>query len=227
MSATTNISEPAAILFDLDGTLLDTADDLGAALNHVLAEVGLPLMSADQYRPVTSDGALGLLQLGFGSQLNDFNYHKLREKLLTYYQQHIAHHTKLYAQIAKLLTIIENAHIPWGIITNKPEQLTQRLLPAFPEFNRCAIMLGGDSLAKRKPDPLPLLVACETLAVPANRCFYIGDAERDILAGNNANMTTFIAGWGYIKNSDNLANWKADHHLLTPLNLLPYIFPTN
>jgi N-acetyl-D-muramate 6-phosphate phosphatase len=213
----------AAVLFDLDGTLLDSADDLGAALNHVLTLHNLPLVAEQDYRPVTSDGALGLLQLGFGQQLAQYDYDQLRASLLTYYQQNIALRSTLYQGVTELIDALDEANIPWGIITNKPEQLTAQLMPQFAEFNRCAVMLGGDSLPKRKPDPLPLLVACQQLAVEPSQCFYIGDAERDIMAGNLAKMTSFVALWGYIKHTDNVNDWQADHQLTKPTDLLRYI----
>ncbi|SEL10652.1 phosphoglycolate phosphatase [Colwellia chukchiensis] len=213
----------ASVLFDLDGTLLDTADDLGAALNHVLAQYQRPLVAAKDYRPIASDGALGLLNLGFGDAINQYDYQTLRQQFLNYYQHNIATHTRLYKGVTELLQHIESDNIPWGIITNKPEQLTQLLLPYYPELNNCAVMVGGDTLATRKPDPEPILYACSQLNVDPKQCFYIGDALRDIEAGNGAKMKTFVAKWGYILAHENCQSWQADHIINAPTDLLAFI----
>jgi phosphoglycolate phosphatase len=221
---TVNKAKVSAVLFDLDGTLLDTADDLGAALNYVLQQHGLATVTPERYRPIASDGANGLLSLGFAEQITHFNHAQLREQFLTYYQQNIAKHTCLYPGVAELLNEIEHAGIPWGIITNKPAYLTKLLLPHFNEFKHCAVMLGGDSLPERKPHPLPMQVACKTLNVQTNQCVYIGDAIRDIEAGNNAQMKTCIASWGYIKAYDDIYSWQADAILASPLALIEHLF---
>lgn len=213
----------AAVLFDLDGTLLDTADDLGAALNHVLAKYGKPAIAAKAYRPIASDGALGLLNLGFGEGIKQYDYEHLRQQFLDYYENNIATHTCLYPGVAQLLQQLESNNIPWGIITNKPEGLTEKLLPHYPEFANCAVMVGGDTLAKRKPDPEPILHACQQIKVNNQQCFYVGDALRDIQAGNSALMKTFVANWGYILADENCQAWQADHIISTPTDLLAFI----
>lgn len=205
-----NIKTIDAVLFDLDGTLLDTANDLGEALNYVLNKYNLPLIDREIYRPVASDGAKGLLELGFKAQLSQFNYEQLRQEFLTYYQENIAKHTCLYPGVNALLAKLNSHDVPWGVVTNKPEGLTKILLPYFPEFEQCAVLVGGDTLLTRKPDPEPLYFACKQINVDANTCVYVGDAKRDIEAGNSANMQTIIAGWGYIKSTDNIQLWQAD-----------------
>jgi len=216
----TNIS---AVLFDLDGTLLDTANDLGEALNYVLRKYGLAEVAREDYRPIASDGALGLLTLGFADQLKDFNYDELRAEFLAYYQDNIAVHTCLYPEVSELLSTLNGQNIPWGIVTNKPEGLTRLLLPNFPEFDKCLSLIGGDTLANRKPHPEPILKACEEIAVASEHCLYVGDALRDIQAGNNANSTTVIAKWGYILANEDCTTWQADHHIETPLEILSLI----
>ena len=213
----------ASVLFDLDGTLLDTADDLGAALNHVLQQYNKPAVAAKDYRPIASDGALGLLKLGFGHDIKQYDYEVLRQQFLNYYQENIAVHTRLYPGVKALLQHLEDHAIPWGIITNKPEGLTKLLLPHYPEFTNCAVMVGGDTLAKRKPDPEPILHACEQINVDNKQCFYVGDALRDIQSGNSAQMTTFVAKWGYILSNENCQTWQADHIIEKPLDLLMFI----
>ncbi|MBA6391271.1 HAD-IA family hydrolase [Colwellia sp. BRX10-3] len=219
-----NSTKPlASVLFDLDGTLLDTADDLGAALNHVLTHYNKPIIAAEAYRPIASDGALGLLKLGFGEAIIQYDYEVLRQQFLSYYQENIAVHTRLYPGVTELLQHIENHDIPWGIITNKPEGLTKLLLPHYAEFFNCAVMVAGDTLSKRKPDPEPILHACQQIKVDNKQCFYVGDALRDIQAGNSAQMTTFVAKWGYILSDENCQTWQADHIIAKPLDLLSFI----
>ncbi len=198
-----------AVLFDLDGTLLDTANDLGEALNYVLKKYNFPPVTRESYRPVASDGAKGLLELGFGEQLNRFNYDELRQDFLDYYQENIAVHTCLYPGIAQLLTKLNEQNIPWGVVTNKPEGLTSLLLPHFDEFKACKVMVGGDTLKERKPHPAPLLYACNKLSTHAVECIYVGDAPRDIEAGNRAEMYTIIAKWGYILTTEQCKLWHA------------------
>ncbi len=216
----TNIS---AVLFDLDGTLLDTANDLGEALNYVLRKYGLAEVAREDYRPIASDGALGLLTLGFADQLKDFNYDELRAEFLAYYQDNIAVHTCLYPEVSELLSTLNEQNIPWGIVTNKPEGLTRLLLPNYPEFDKCLSLIGGDTLANRKPHPEPILKACEEITVASEHCLYVGDALRDIQAGNNANSTTVIAKWGYILANEDCTTWQADHHIESPLEILSLI----
>ncbi|ASP49289.1 HAD family hydrolase [Cognaticolwellia beringensis] len=224
MSTENQTTKPiASVLFDLDGTLLDTADDLGAALNHVLQRYNKPVVAAKDYRPVASDGALGLLNLGFGHDIKNYDYEVLRQQFLDYYQENIAVHTRLYSGVTELLQHLEANGIPWGIITNKPEGLTKILLPHYPEFINCAVMVGGDTLTKRKPDPEPILHACELINVNNQHCYYVGDALRDIQAGNSALMKTFVANWGYILADEDCLTWQADHIIDTPTDLLAFI----
>jgi phosphoglycolate phosphatase len=198
-----------AVLFDLDGTLLDTANDLGEALNYVLKKYNFLPVAREHYRPVASDGAKGLLELGFGEQLNKFDYDVLRQEFLDYYQENIAVHTSLYPGISELLTNLNEQNIPWGVVTNKPEGLTSLLLPHFDEFKACKVMVGGDTLKERKPHPAPLFHACKKLFVHATECIYVGDAPRDIEAGNRAEMYTIIAKWGYILATEECNLWQA------------------
>ncbi len=214
---------PQALLFDLDGTLVDTADDLGAALNYVLAEHQLPLCTAEQYRPVASHGAKGLLELGFGAELSRFDFFELRSMLLQFYAAHICDHSRLFAGGAELITTLNKQHIPWGIVTNKPYKLAASMLRQLPELAGCGILLGGDSLGVRKPDPTPLFMASHQLKVPAKHCWYVGDAERDIEAGRRAGMTTVLAGFGYIGACDKPELWQADLRIEQLSELINYL----
>jgi 2-phosphoglycolate phosphatase len=213
----------SGVLFDLDGTLLDTANDLGEALNYVLRKYGLAEVAREDYRPIASDGALGLLTLGFADSLEKYDYEQLRAEFLAYYEENIAVHTCLYPEVSDLLHTLNERKIPWGVVTNKPEGLTRLLLPYFPEFENCLSIIGGDTLVNRKPHPEPILKACEEISVTSNHCLYVGDALRDIQAGNYANSTTVIAKWGYILANEDCKEWHADHHAETPLEVLSFI----
>ncbi|WP_286261442.1 HAD family hydrolase [Thalassotalea atypica] len=208
------------VLFDLDGTLLDTADDLGAALNHVLESNDFPIVNPSQYRPIASDGAKGLLHLGFGNKIDAFNEDSLRQQFLSYYEANIAVHTKLYEGVTELLAFLNQQGVPWGIVTNKPIGLTNTLLPYYPELSKSYVNIGGDSLPSRKPAPEPLLHACQHLHIKPNECVYLGDAPRDIQAANAADMYSVIALWGYIVDQNACANWSANLHCSNPKQLI-------
>ena len=213
----------SGVLFDLDGTLLDTANDLGEALNYVLRKYGLPEIAREDYRPIASDGALGLLTLGFADSLGKYDYEQLRSEFLAYYEDNIAVHTCLYPEVSELLLSLNERKIPWGVVTNKPEGLTRLLLPYFAEFKNCLSLIGGDTLVNRKPHPEPIFKACEEISVASEQCLYVGDALRDIQAGNSAKSTTVIAKWGYILANEDCTTWHADHHAETPLEVLSFI----
>lgn len=212
-----------AVLFDLDGTLLDTANDLGEALNYVLKNKGLNTVNREVYRPIASDGSKGLLELGFGDRLSEFDFEELRTEFLNYYEQNIAVHTSLYPGIEDLLSSLNSMNIPWGIVTNKPEYLAKILIPQFPQFEQCKTLIGGDTLPQRKPDPTPVLFACKEIGCEPKNCIYVGDAPRDIEAGNRADMYTIIAQWGYILDIDVCTNWAANAMTLNPLDILSTI----
>lgn len=209
----------SGVLFDLDGTILDTAGDLGGALNKVLANHQLPTLTEQVYRPVVSDGAKGLLTLGFGDKLHSYDYDALRAELLEYYDAHIAEHTHLYQHMGQFLSLLDSRSIPWGIVTNKPEGLSLKLVPNFPELNSSKVLVGGDSLTNNKPHPEPMFYAANALNVPANECLYIGDAPRDVEAGNAANMYTVAALWGYISDKSVCKQWGADFLADSPADL--------
>lgn len=216
----TTLFKPQAVLFDLDGTLVDTADDLGAALNYVLQQHGLPEVAAARYRPVASHGAKGLLELGFGPQLPQFNFAALRQQFLQHYAAHLAVHSQLFDGVTSLLDTLATEQVPWGIVTNKPYKLAASLVRQLPGLQNCAVLLGGDSLAQRKPSPVPLLVAAHQLKVRANQCWYLGDAERDIQSANRAGMLSVLANYGYIASTDQTEQWHAAVSISHPDMLL-------
>lgn len=211
-----------AVLFDLDGTLLDTAPDLGAALNHVCRLHQRAEVTAGQFTPYASHGSRGLLNLVFADEIaqHEHKLTRLREQFLSYYNDNIATHTRLFDGVDEVLRALDDAAIKVAIVTNKPEQLTHRLLPYFDALSHIDIIVGGDTLDVAKPHPEPLLYAAEQLGVTVESCLYVGDAERDIQAGINAGMATVLAAYGYISDEEQPQCWGADYTIHTPHELL-------
>jgi len=218
----------AAVLFDLDGTLLDTAPDLGAALNSVLQANGREPLAAEVMRPYASHGSTGLLTLGFG---HDFSHaaeqdkNRLRRQFLAAYEDNICQGTCLFQGVSELLQALAERNIAAGIVTNKPTHYTQLVLRYFPELAQLPSIVCGDTLSVNKPNPEPIRLAADQLHVAYHRCLYVGDAERDIVAGRNAGMTTVLAEYGYLAEHDQTAEWLADHRIATPLDILQFLAP--
>ncbi|OOF29009.1 MULTISPECIES: phosphoglycolate phosphatase [Salinivibrio] len=217
------MTTPATVLFDLDGTLLDTAPDMGMAANRVLAEYNLPPLSQEQIYRHTSHGARGLLTAGFGDKAKEQDPIALRARFLHHYGQAICSGTTLYEGIEALLDLLEHQAIPWGIVTNKPEGLTHQLLTFFPRLQQAQVIVGADTYAHAKPHPLPLLEAAKTLNCAPEHCFYVGDIENDMLAARAANMGAAVAAWGYTGGDDVISKWEADHIFATPHHLSAFI----
>ena len=213
----------ACVLFDLDGTLLDTAPDLTAALNRLRRERGDPELSPAAIRPTVSHGSPGMLKLGFGLEPDDARYAELNQRFLALYREAIAVQTALFPGMAEVLTHLEAVGIPWGVVTNKPGWLTEPLLKALALWARAACVVSGDTLDKRKPDPEPLWYACERVGVAPACALYVGDAERDVQAGNRAGMTTLVAGFGYLGAEDRPEEWGAAGLLNQPTDLLGWL----
>jgi 2-phosphoglycolate phosphatase len=211
-----------AILFDLDGTLIDTAPDMGGALNNLLLEEGHEPLPLETIRPLVSQGGLVLTRLGFAGKVTEQAIEPLRQRFLQHYHAHVADESKLFDGYAEILDELEARSIPWGIVTNKPEWLTRPLLEQLDLARRSGVVIGGDSLAQRKPHPLPLQVAAERLQVSCNNCIYVGDDERDIIAGKAASMKTLVAAYGYIENAADIEAWQADGIIDLPQNLLEH-----
>ena len=203
-----------AVLFDLDGTLLDTAGDMGAAANHVITALGLPPLSAEVLSRTTSDGAYALLQAGIQPALiEQHGLEQLRRRMLAFYGENLCRHTRPYDGVAELLGWLDQRRIPWGVVTNKPAALTEPLLAGLPLFAGCGVTVSADTLPQKKPHPAPLLHAAGRLAVAAAQCVYVGDHRRDIEAGRAAGMVTIAAAWGYISAGEHPDDWRADHRL--------------
>lgn len=216
-------SETRTILFDLDGTLLDTAPDLADALNTVLAENQRSPLPFEDIRPVVSHGGVALIKLGFNIDSSDPAFAPLRQRLLDVYRENISRRTQPFPGIGKLLDSIEQRGLNWGIVTNKPGWLTEPLLKDLGLFDRAACVVSGDTLEERKPHPAPMLHASELANSRPEHCVYIGDAQRDIEAGNNAGMQTLVALFGYIRKDDDPYSWNASSLIEQPGDLLVWL----
>jgi len=212
----------AALLLDLDGTLLDTAPDMGGALNRLRAEHGCEPLPFSSIRPVVSHGAVRLVSLGF-PEASGAAFEALRLRFLEIYAQHLAEGTRLFDGFELVLESLEARGLPWGIVTNKPGWLTDPLLAALGLDRRAACAVSGDTLAERKPHPLPLLHAASLLGVRPEHCIYVGDAERDIQAGRAAGMTTVVASYGYLSQQDDPVSWQPHGIVATPQELLDWM----
>lgn len=213
-----------AILFDLDGTLVDTAPDMGAALNNLLIEESLAPIPLEIIRPYVSQGGLVLTRLGFSEQVPESEIEPLRLRYLDHYRAIVADDSVLFDGLEEVLNTLEKRNIPWGIVTNKPKWLTTPLLEQMALDKRAAVVICGDTLDKRKPHPLPLIVAAETIGIACEDCVYIGDDPRDIAAGRAARMKTLIASYGYIDRNARLDEWQAGGIIAHPLDLLSHPF---
>lgn len=211
-----------AILFDLDGTLIDSAKDLVQALNTLLAEYGESPCSTDAFRQYVSYGSTKLLEKGFDGHY-PIAFHELRQQFLSHYQNQSTVHTDFFDGIDDLLTRIEATETPWGIITNKPTDFTIPIAKHLSLDKRAAAIVCGDTLPVAKPDPSPIILACEMIGVQPENCVYIGDCDRDIEAGKNAEMATIACEYGYIHAESPIAEWGADAIVQTPVAIWPLL----
>jgi 2-phosphoglycolate phosphatase len=219
------VSRIQAVLFDLDGTLADTAPDLAYAINRMREARGQAQLPLSVMRPVTSHGARGLLNAGFGIAPDHPDYPALRQEFLQLYESDICRETRLFPGMPELLHALEARSLYWGVVTNKAERLTRLLLDELRLTSRCACIIGGDTTPHLKPHPAPLLAACSAIRRDAGACLYVGDDLRDIEAGRAAGMKVAAVRWGYLNGGDPAA-WNADWVLDEPhdvLRLLPAV----
>jgi len=208
-----------AVLFDLDGTLADTAPDLAAAVNRLRADQGLEPMPLAQLRPFASAGARGLVHAGFGVKPGDDEYDALREAFLEFYRERHCVDTRLFPGIAELLQEFARRAIPWGVVTNKATRFTDRIVSALGLAPHCVVC--GDTTPHLKPHPAPMLLAAEQLALPAKDCVYLGDDLRDIQAARAAGMRAVAVDWGYHHpESGGPEAWNADAVIAHPRDLI-------
>jgi N-acetyl-D-muramate 6-phosphate phosphatase len=211
------------VLFDLDGTFADTAQDLHFALNHVLEEHGEQGVSFEKIRPSVSHGSRKMLCVGFGIEPQDPRFKQLQSEFLDFYLANIAVHTKPFDGILELLQQLEERAIRWGIVTNKPAWLTEPLMHQLDLDQRASTIISGDTTPYAKPHPEPILQACRQSSVEPARCLYVGDADRDIEAGRNAGTRTLIALFGYLGEQDNPDQWGADGQINHPLEIVEWL----
>jgi phosphoglycolate phosphatase len=211
------------VLFDLDGTLLDTAPDLANALNQVLIGQGRAPLSFERIRPVVSHGGKALIELGFGIDERHVDFTELRRQLLDVYRANLARETRPFPGMTEVLAGIRARGLNWGVVTNKPAWLTEPLLRELDLFDQAACIVSGDTLEERKPHPAPMLHACRLAGSAAAECLYVGDAERDIEAGRNAGMHTLVALFGYLLDGDDPAAWQADGMVREPLEIIDWV----
>lgn len=209
---------PRAILFDLDGTLADTAPDLAAAVNWLRTERGLEPTPYSVLRPTASAGARGMIGAAFGLQPGDDGYEELRLAWFDRYQSAMAVHSSLFGGVAQLLDGIRAAGMEWGIVTNKPARFTDPLIPQI-GLAHAGCIVSGDTTGFSKPHPAPLLEGARRLGIAPEHCWYVGDDQRDVEAGRAAGMVTVACAWGYCGEIDP-ATWGADYLLDTPTDLL-------
>jgi len=210
------------MLFDLDGTLLDTAPDLCFALNSALNEQGFERISDAVITPFISQGAVGMVRQALGSSEHP-QYESILALMLEIYTDNLANHTTLFEGMDQVLNRIETRNLHWGIVTNKRTRFTQSILKQLDLFDRASCIICGDTTANKKPHPRPMLAACRQLQIKPMECIFIGDSLKDIQAGNRAGMSTLVAGYGYIAEHDQPENWNACGTVNAPSELLYWI----
>ncbi len=211
---------PQAVLFDLDGTLADTARDLAYALNRTLQHYDMPVLPFERIRPVVSHGGIALIRLGFAMEPGDPGFEDRRQFLLQVYEDNLCRETDLFPGMTGVLSGIEARHMPWGIVTNKPAWLTDPLIRAMQLDHRAACVISGDTCANRKPHPEPILHACAQVGSRPTQTWYVGDAGRDMQAGRAAGCVTIGALYGYLHPEDPPESWQTDLTIDTPEQLL-------
>jgi phosphoglycolate phosphatase len=217
---TTHNANIEALLFDLDGTLVDTAEDFVNVLNKQRRRYKLTPLPATSIRNTVSDGARALTKLAFGGGEGEADFESKKQELLDLYLQDVGIHSKMFEGMESVLALCESLSIPWGIITNKPRIYTDKLLVQLDLFNRSSVTLCPDDVVNAKPDPESILLAAERLNVDPTKAVYVGDHERDILAGRAANMKTVAVSYGYIKDPLSIQSWRADHKIDHPSELI-------
>jgi phosphoglycolate phosphatase len=209
-----------AVLFDLDGTLIDSAPDLGAAADLMRVSRGLPSLSLETYRPMAGAGARGMLGIAFGLTPESPGYDDLREEFFQNYERCMTQRTYAFEGVQTLIQQLEQRSLAWGIVTNKSERFTLPLTRSMPLFRNAGAVVSGDTTPFAKPHPEPLLEACRRLRVQPQHCVYVGDDERDVVAGLAAGMTTVAATYGYLGQLNEVSAWGAHAQINSPLELL-------
>jgi 2-phosphoglycolate phosphatase len=223
MSSMNRPSAIRTVLFDLDGTLVDTAPDLGFTLNELRRRRGLPALAEAEYRAQASHGSQGLIRLGFGIGEDHPEFPALREEFLEIYEAHLTRNSPVFPGMGEVLSALEEKDLNWGVVTNKPTRLTEPLLRHLGLMNRAACVVCGDTLAWNKPHPAPMLYACRLAGSKPPQCLYVGDARRDMDAASAAGMPALVALYGYLGESDRPEEWGAIGHIETPAGILDWL----
>jgi len=209
-----------AVLFDLDGTLIDSAPDLGGAVDAMRIERGLPSLPLERYRPMAGAGARGMLAIGFGMAPEHPDFPTMREEFFQRYEKRMTENTHVFDGVPAMLEALAGRGVAWGIVTNKSQRFTTPLLAQVPGLGAAATAVSGDTTPHAKPHPAPLLEACRRMGVDPARCLYVGDDERDIVAGRAAGMGTVAAAWGYLGSATSIEQWGAHAITKSPADLL-------
>ena len=209
-----------AVLFDLDGTLIDSAPDLGAAADAMRTARGMPSLPLEQYRPMAGAGARGMLGVAFGMTPESPEFATLREEFFCNYEARMTQSTIVFDGVRHLVAGLQERGLRWGIVTNKSKRFTNPLVASIADFSSAAVVVSGDTTPHSKPHPEPLLFAARSLGVLPEQCLYVGDDERDILAGKAAGMPTVAATYGYLGSQADTSRWAADAEINSPVQLL-------
>ena len=209
-----------AVLFDLDGTLIDSAPDLGAAADKMRTDRGLPSLPQSDYRPMAGAGARGMLGVAFGIAPDHTDFETFKEEFFKNYEACMTERTFAFNGVVDLIKQLDKAGFKWGVVTNKSERFALPLTRAMPLFKTAQTIVGGDTTPHAKPHPAPLLEAARQIGVAPERCVYVGDDERDVIAGRAAGMPTVAAAYGYLGATADTAHWNADATITKPAQLL-------
>jgi phosphoglycolate phosphatase len=213
----------AAVLFDLDGTLIDSAPDLGAAVDKMRVQRGLPSLPLEQYRPMAGAGARGMIGIAFGITPEHADFEAMKEEFFVNYENCMTERTRIFEGVHDMIAALVSQGLPWGVVTNKSSRFTDPLTSAMPLFATAGAIVSGNTTPHAKPHPEPLFEAARRLSVDPARCVYVGDDERDIVAGLAAGMGTVAATYGYLGQQTDIARWNAHLHIDSPLKLLNYL----
>ena len=209
-----------AVLFDLDGTLIDSAPDLGAAVDKMRVARGMSSLPLSHYRPMAGAGARGMIGLAFGWTPDHPDYEQLKEEFFVNYTSCMTERTLAFDGVPQLIQELVNLKMPWGVVTNKSKRFAEPLTQAMPLFSSAAVLISGDTTPHAKPHPAPWLEAAKRLGIDPRACVYVGDDERDIVAGHAAQMKTVAATYGYLGTQSDVKSWKAHAQIDSPAQLL-------
>lgn len=212
-----------AVLFDLDGTLIDSAPDLGAAVDKMRTVRGLTSLPLEHYRPMAGAGARGMLGLAFGMAPEHPDYEAMKEEFFVNYESCMTERTRIFDGVVSLIDSLVAQGLPWGVVTNKSNRFTDPLTAAMPLFSTAGAIVSGNTTPHAKPHPEPLFEAARRMSVDPSRCVYVGDDERDIVAGLAAGMGTVAATYGYLGQQTDISQWNAHLHIDSPMDLLKFL----